>query len=290
MSKNCIICSGKKFKIIWNNKIRSGKNIFTKKKEIIYQCLSCDLVFLKNKRKILENSATARSIYNKNNSIREFLNFHKPRELKKLNFLKKFINFENKNILESNCGAGVLLTVLKKKSKSTSGIDDKSYKAYLNSGGHNYFSSFDEAINNKKKFDIVLSLSELEHKCDPIDFMKKVKKVLSKSGKILLRIPNYKNIYSMILGDFFYKYDFRSSHNYYFSEKNIDLLIKKVDLTVEKKLGFHEYEFNHLLAYIREKKRIGGLYKKVVSEKDEILLKKNIEKSFISTSLVYIIK
>ena len=150
MIKNCLICSQKNFKIIWRDKIRSGKNSFTKKKESIYKCLNCNLVFLKKKRKKLENSAVARKIYNNNNSIKEFLNFHKPRELKKLNLVKKFINFENKNILESNCGAGVILSILKKKSKTTSGIDDISYKSYLEQNSHNYFSSFDVAIKKKK--------------------------------------------------------------------------------------------------------------------------------------------
>ena len=149
--KNCLICKNKKFKIVWNQKIRSGKNKFTKKKEIILQCLNCDLVFLKKPRKDLENSAVARLIYNKNNSVQEFLNFHKPRELKKFNLFKKFINFKNKDILESNCGAGVLLNILKKKSKKTTGIDDISYKKYLNQNGHEYFENFSEAIKKKKK-------------------------------------------------------------------------------------------------------------------------------------------
>ena len=43
----------------------------------------------------------------------------------------------------------------------------------------------------------------------------------------------------MILGNYFYKYDYRTSHNYYFSSKNMDLLIKKVGLKIEKKIGFN---------------------------------------------------
>lgn len=290
MKKNCIICGNKNFQIVWNDKIRSGKKNFTKKKEIIFKCLSCDLVFLKNLRKNLENSVIARSLYNKDSSIKEFLSFHKPRELKKLNFFKKFIKFKNKNILESNCGAGVLLTILKKESKTTSGIDDSSYKEYLNQNNHNFFPDFDKVIYKKKKFDVILCLSELEHKYDPITFLKKMKRVLSKSGRIILRVPNYHNIYSMILGNYFYKYDYRTSHNYYFSSKNMDLLIKKVGLKIEKKIGFQEYKFNHLLEYARSKRRVTGPYKKVLSNKTESVLKKNIENSFSSTSLIYILK
>ena len=290
MIKKCLICNKNKFKIVWNNKIRSGKNKFTKKKEIVYQCLNCNIVFLKNRRKKLENSFIARTIYNKNSSIKEFLKFHKPRELKKLEICRKFINFKNKNILESNCGAGTLLKKLKKEAKTTSGIDNLYYKYYLEQNGHNYFSSLDNAIDKKKSFDIIFSLSELEHKYNPLQFLKKIKKLLSKKGRLILRIPNHKNIYAILLGKYFYKYDFRTSHNYYFSEKNINILLKKAGFEIQNKLGFHEYEFNHLLAYIKSRKRITGTYKSLIRKKDEIILKNNIESSLTSTSLVYIIK
>jgi 2-polyprenyl-3-methyl-5-hydroxy-6-metoxy-1,4-benzoquinol methylase len=180
--------------------------------------------------------------------------------------------------------------LLKKKSKTTNGIDDVSYKSYLEKKGHNFFSSFDEAIRKKKKFDIVFSLSELEHKYNPIFFLKKIKKVMSRFGTLILRIPNYYNIYSILLGKYFYKYDYRTSHNFYFSVKNIQILLDKVGLKTKNKFGLHEYEFNHLLAYIHLKKRVYGNYKRILAKKNELILKKNIENSFNSTSLVYILK
>ena len=94
----------------------------------------------------------------------------------------------------------------------------------------------------------------------------------------------------MLLGNYFYKYDFRTSHNYYFSTKSMDHLIKKAGLKVEKKIGYHEYDFNHLLAYANSKKRVTGTYKKIFNQKNEIIFKRNIENSFTSTSLLYILK
>ncbi len=49
--KKCIICGKNKFKTVWNDKIRSSNISFTKKKEKIFQCRNCDLVFLKKKKK-----------------------------------------------------------------------------------------------------------------------------------------------------------------------------------------------------------------------------------------------
>lgn len=290
MSIKCLLCNKNQFKILWNDPIRSGSNSFTKNKEIIYQCLNCDLVFLKKKRKNLENSAIARNLYNNDNSIKEFIAFHKPREMKKLKKIEGETIFKNKKILESNCGAGVLLSILKKKSKLTAGIDDISYKNYLQKNGHRYFSSVDEIIKSNKNFDIILSLSELEHKFDPYLFLKKLKKILSKDGKLIVRIPNFNNIYKMFLGKRFYKYDFRTSHNYYFSQKNLKILFNKTNLKIVKEIGFQEYDINHLLSYIRSKKRVGSIYKKVLNKKDVNFTKNNIEKSLNSTSLIYILK
>ena len=76
------------------------------------------------------------------------------------------------------------------------------------------------------KFDIIFSLSEIEHKFDPISFLRKLKKVLAANGIIIIRIPNFNNVYMKLLGKSFFKYDYRISHNFYFSEKNLDLLFK----------------------------------------------------------------
>ena len=38
-----------------------------------------------------------------------------------------------------------------------------------------------------------------------------------------------------LLGKSFFKYDFRVSHNYYFNEKNLDLIFKKLNFKILKK-------------------------------------------------------
>jgi 2-polyprenyl-3-methyl-5-hydroxy-6-metoxy-1,4-benzoquinol methylase len=287
---HCIICKKKKFELIWNDKIRCGLNKFSKKKEKIFKCSKCHLVFLKNRRKDLEDSAFARNIFNKNNSVEEFYKFHKQRELNKLNKFNQFISFSNKDILESNCGAGLLLSLTKNIAKCTYGIDSEHYKDHIERNGHKYFSSIDEAIFKKKKFDLILSLSELEHKYDPIAFLKKIKKILKIKGRLVLRVPNFLNLYAFLLDKSFYKYDFRTSHNYYYSENNLDMLFKKLKFKEIKKIGYQEYNFNHLLEYVKTKKRVEKKYSKILSTKNLSFLQNNIEKNMLSTSLIYILK
>ncbi len=289
--KKCIICGNNKFKLIWHGKLRNSSNGFTKKREKIYQCPICDLAFLKDRRKKLEDSSVTRNIFNKSNSYREFVKFHSPREQAKLESIEKHISFKNKNILESNCGTGILLNKLKRVARSTTGLDSPFYKKIIEKYGHKYFSSIDEIIKSKVKFDIAFSLSEIEHKYDPANFIKKMKKILSKNGVIILRIPNFNNIYMYMLGNSFLKYDYRISHNFYFGEKNLDLFFKKLNFKIVKKFGLNEYTLNHLLNYINVKKRVPvkGL-KKYFEKKTEKFVKQNIENSLASTSLIYILR
>lgn len=287
----CIVCNKTKFKLIWNDKLRSSAVGFTKKNEKIYQCINCDLVFLHKRRKILENSSIARNKYNKNNSIKEFLKFHTPREMKKLNFIKNKINLKNKKVLESNCGAGILISKIKQKAKITAGIDNTFYKKFLEKNGHLFFNSTNDVLKKKICFDIILSFSELEHKYNPVNFLKNLKLILSKNGKIILRIPNYFNIYMFLLGYNFLKYDFRTSHNFYFSKKNLDILFKKLGFKIIYSSGMNEYSFNHLLNYVKLKKRVRN--KKIyrfLEQSDDNYVVQNLEKNWTSTSLIYILK
>lgn len=291
MKTKCICCKNYKHKVIWNDKIRVGKKNFSLDKKKIFACLNCDLVSLEKKSKKLENSSIARNLYNNNNSIKTFLKFHTPREIKKIKFIENHIKFKKKKILESNCGSGILLNYLKKKSKITAGLDNKFYSSYVKKNGHIFFNSLNEIIKKKEKFDIILSLSELEHKLDPISFLKSLKRILKEKGLIVLRIPNFNNIYMHLIGKDFLRYDYRSSHNYYFSEKNLDMIFFNLKFKIIKKLGFNEYSFNHLLTYFQNKKRVSTNDTiKFLTKKKDIDLVSNIEKKMISTSLIYIIR
>ena len=163
---------------------------------------------------------------------------------------------------------------IKKKAKSTTGIDSIHYKSKVLSNGHKFFANIDEVLKEKKKFDTIFLFSELEHKFDPILFLQKIKKLTSENGSVILRVPNFKNIYKILLGKYFDKYDYRISHNYYFSSDNLMILINKIGFKIEKIIGHNEYDFNHLLNYLKTKKRVYGKYKKFFTEKNQAYIKK----------------
>ncbi len=268
----CPLCGSNKNTLIWNNKLRSGKNIWTKKKHKIYKCNSCSLGFLEKRDDLLEDNSIFRKLYDGSNSIKKYLSFNRPRELHKLYKIKKLLSFKNKSILESNCGAASILDLLKNESKFTAGLDDKIYKKHVEKK-HIFFSNLKQLNQSKIKFDIILSLAEIEHKKNPISFVRLLIKNLKKGGLIIFRIPNYQNIYKLLGGEYFLKYDFRLSHNFYFDQISADYFFKKLKLKIVKKNGFQEYDANHLFTFANTLKRSTKV-KKFFSKKQLNLIEK----------------
>ncbi len=287
-TKSCPLCRSKKKTLIWFDKIRSGKNKWTKNKVKIFRCSKCQLGYLNKFRYNLKDNKLFRKLFDGSATIRKFHEFNKPRELKKLKFIEKFISFKNKKVLESNCGAGVIIDILKRKSKLTCGLDSYIYKDHVKKK-HIFFTSIDDLNKSNLKFDIILSLAEIEHQTNVYEFVKKLKLSLSNKGKIIFRIPNYDNIYRLFLNKHFLMHDFRESHNYYFNEKSLDFLFKELNLKIIKKVGFQEYPINHFLHFCKTKTRVKTKYPNYLNEKQDLIVKGNIEDNMLSTSFLYIV-
>ena len=284
----CPICKSNKKSQLWFDKIRSGKYQWTKKKVKIFKCLNCHVGYLDKFRYHLKDNEIFRKLFDGEASVKKYYQFNKPRELKKLNFIKKYISFKNKKILESNCGAAVILDELKKKSKLTAGIDSIIYKNHVEKK-HIFFSSIDHLKKSNLKFDIILSLGEIEHQTNVYSFIKKLKNKLSKKGKIVFRIPNYDNIYRFFINKNFLKHDFRESHNYYFNQKSLDYLFKKLKLKVINKVGFQEYSTNHFIHFLKTQTRVKSKFPKYLNSSLDLGIIKNIETNMVSTSFLYIV-
>ncbi len=284
----CPICKKNKTVLIWNNRLRSGKNKWTTNKKKIFQCKNCDLVFLEKKNKNLEDNKIFRKIFDGSNSVGKYYSFNKPREKFKLKKIQCYINFKNKKILESGCGAATNLDYLKKNAKLTAGLDSYIYQNHVTKN-HKYYNSLSQLKKSKEKFDIILSLGEIEHKFDVQNFVKTLIGKLEKNGFLIFRIPNFDNIYKFILNNDFLKYDYRVSHNYYFNEKSADFLFRKLKLKTFVKTGIQEYDFNHLLEYFRTRKRVKN-YKKIYNKKLIDMTNLYLEKYKVSTSLLYILR
>ena len=87
----------------------------------------------------------------------------------------------------------------------------------------------------------------LEHLLDPVSFLKDLKKLLNKHGKIIIEVPNIDDaLISFYNIDEFKNFYFCSAHVSYFSEKTLMNCIKQAGL-IGKISQVQRYDlYNHL--------------------------------------------
>ena len=91
------------------------------------------------------------------------------------------ILLKNKVVLDSGCGGGDFLDLVKKISKKTIGIEpSKHFHPSIKKKGHLVFSSSEEIIE-KFKADVIISFGVIEHTENPIEYLSLLNKILKKT-------------------------------------------------------------------------------------------------------------
>lgn len=210
----CKLCK----KITQKKKVNTRSN---KEKNIFY-CKNCDFEFFnfspdnnlkKNKLDISRLQKAGLKIPTRN---QDFLNGLEQSKL----YIKKFLNTKKKiKILEVGCSWGYFLYLAKK-------IGHKSYGLELNKTRINFVkkklkieckNNLDYYENNFYKFDRIFLFYSLEYINNPLLYIARLYKILSKNGQIILITPNKNDLLKKTLliksyNNFFYDYN---SVNYF---------------------------------------------------------------------------
>ncbi|NGX28405.1 MAG: Ubiquinone biosynthesis O-methyltransferase, partial [Candidatus Anoxychlamydiales bacterium] len=117
------------------------------------------------------------------------------------NTLKTF--FSGNSALELGCGDGEMTKIISKDFKNLTVVDGSlkfidEAKAKLNRPNIDFQHSTFENFSTDKTFDIIFMCHILEHLSDPTYILKKAKKWLKKSGKILIAVPNAKSLHRAV--------------------------------------------------------------------------------------------
>lgn len=159
----------------------------------------------------------------------------------RINILKNnnFNFLAGQNLLEIGPGSGSMLYLFSKMGLKIKAIEPDPIAAswlekYLNITVINKF--FNEWVNEKKNkkieqsFDWIVLTHVLEHIKYPNNFLIDLSKFLSKSGKIIIEVPNANNPYSDGK-DWGHLFD--PGHFYYFNKKNLSKLIYRSGLKID---------------------------------------------------------
>lgn len=103
------------------------------------------------------------------------------------------------------------------------------------------------------KFDIIVFFHVLEHISDSISFLKNLKKLLKKNGKIVIEVPNFDD-FQINLNQDYKRWHFQRAHIHYFTPKTLKKILQKSSfkkITIE---GIQRYGIGNMLNWKINKK------------------------------------
>ena len=250
--KKCPLCNSERYEVL-EKKLVSNRKLscflelnyqlskYLEEKNYFYElryCLNCGTRYQANVFNISESSKLySNSIKPKKSFFKQVVNYNKNLKIRKRTaiFLQGLFNSDKYNTckaLEVGAGWGFFANICKeyKIDFTTLEISDlrKDFHQFLNLKS---IDSFNEAIKNGTKFDLIYSNQVLEHIADINNFMENCNKLLKKDGYFIAEYPSYNNFFHFLLKRDNYYGDKRTKaleHLQLISDKGIKHLINNM--------------------------------------------------------------
>lgn len=237
----CYLCGNKNF-FFREGSVRDNKNIK------VIECEKCSLVTLDSMDHLCERHYEEGGMHDDNKSLNEWLSEGEKDDIRRLNFLKEKIL--NKNILDFGCGAGGFLIKSKKIANSVEGIElEESLKNHFKKNNLTVWPRLENLLEIKnKKYDLITAFHVFEHLSDPITILKKLSKLLSKDGEIIIEVPNSDDaLLTLYQNKEFSNFTYWSQHLFLFNEKTFSDLVIRSGLKLNWIKQIQRYSLaNHL--------------------------------------------
>jgi len=234
----CCLC-GKNVTQLLTDTLRNGE------KKNVYYCPDCDLGMLDNEKTQQELRQYYSHIYRTDRPEKLFADFF-PFQEDRLKQIRPYLN-KDMRLLELGCSAGMFLNHVKDSVKEIAGLDYDTKSAKFTEKLCHCKVYSNENHLPEAYFDIICLFQTLEHVHQPEDYLRNVLKSLKPNGLVYIEVPN---LYDALVSTYdipvHYKFFFHTAHLWYFSEKSLTILMKK--LWVNGKVKFiQDYNLlNHL--------------------------------------------
>lgn len=256
---NCKICESKNIKVIYNGLIRDGSlNHFTSENIKMYQCDDCNVIW---HEPIIENSSYYESEeYRKSlegtSEENDFYKLHDKESLDKFQYTGTTI-FRDKIVCDLGCGCGAFLDYIKGVADKVIGIEPSlTYREIMKRKDFYIYAYAQEAIKDfHNKIDVITSFDVIEHVLSPEEFLSDVYSLLSDNGQAIIGTPTDAPVMRELLGEIYEKnLLFSTQHIWILSEKNMDLLSKRIGFRNIKFKYFQRYGIENTLGWLKTKK------------------------------------
>jgi len=249
----CIFCGSNSKKIIANKVRDSSKNK-------VIQCKKCNQIQLNPIPSRVEDEIFYdNNLQEKNQNHSSSLQEHRKKSFndtkRRVELVSKLCK-KNDRVLEIGSGYGFFLEEMRKLGFDIIGIEvskerRKISKRVTKSKILN-INLMDENLNIKK-FDVIIFFHVLEHISDSISFLKNLKKILNKNGKVIIEVPNY-NDFQIELNVAYKEWHFQRAHIHYFTPKTLKKILQKSGFKNIRIVGVHRYGIGNMFNWKINKK------------------------------------
>jgi 2-polyprenyl-3-methyl-5-hydroxy-6-metoxy-1,4-benzoquinol methylase len=289
----CLICGNVSNKIV-SNYVRDS----TKHK--IIQCKKCNHVQINPIPSRKENE-----IFYDNNqqskNVNDLTSLQEKRKAKH-NDTKRRIALLNKickktdKILEIGSGHGFFLEEVRKSGFNIMGIEvsktRREISKKITKSKIINVNLMDGEHLDIGKFDVIVLFHVFEHISEQTSFLKNLKKILNKNGKIIIEVPNYDD-FQIKLNKEYKKWFFQFAHIHYFTSKSLKKIFQKNGFKNIEIVGVQRYGIENMLYWKNSKKpqlKLANFeFKEEGYEFIDKNYKLNLESNLISDTLVSII-
>lgn len=215
----------------------------------IWKCIGCYLLWTPNINEKILSDFYSNSYFKSQSHIFGYSNYIEDEEILRINaryILSEFPKFKNyfPKILDIGCAHGFLLDEARKLGWKTYGLE---FSAEATSYAVNKLNlnvsigSIMQADFPINSFDVVTMIGTIEHLADPVAAVRKINKILKTGGYFAITTINTKGLVRL--------FELKPpEHIFYFSAKNLSLLLERENFTVLKLSSYWcHYHLNEAL-------------------------------------------
>lgn len=235
---NCPVCSSSAIQFVFNVKDHtvSGESFS------VFSCNDCSARFTQDipdpasiaayykSEDYISHTNTSKGLINR---LYQLIRKKTLRQKRKL--VEKATGVKNGNILDVGCGIGSFIHEMKTNGWQVTGLEpDEDAKAIAKQQYNiepDVIEKFYELAPGT--FDAITLWHVLEHVHDLQEYVKELKELLKKNGRLFIAVPNYTSKDAAIYGEFWAAYDV-PRHLYHFSPASMQLLMEKHGLKIQK--------------------------------------------------------
>ncbi len=197
---------------------------------VLLECSNCKVVFNKE----VEHSNKINEYYkdkyvlDKNQLLPLQRYYHRmPEFIKLLSFVRKYKSAPA-SLLDIGCDKGFFLEFARHFDYDVFGVElSENARNYAKGLGLNVYENLDCV---DRKFDLIVMWHSLEHFPDPKQGLMQIKKLLNDDGILLIRVPNFNNIWRKIFKQRWIWFQ-PLSHYFHFTEKSLHNLLELSGMT-----------------------------------------------------------